>query len=414
MVALEEPVKAVPLRITPRGRPRHFPHLDGLRACLALYVLMDHVYLTIWPAGLPAGAAMGFHRVFARTMTQGRAAVDWFIVLSGFCLMMPTLTRGYRLRDGAIDFYWKRARRILPTYWIATGLCVAMCLTVVAKKTGTHWDMTLPITWQAVVSALLLTNDIIDPIRINHVFWSIAVEWRIYFLFPAILWLWRRSGGKVATATIAVSATSVSYALPHISMKLIFLQTTLSFIGLFAMGVYASYLACGVHHRHGMPFKRWLTIFASVASVMAIASHAHLLPDRLSREPVFDFLYGLAMASWLARWSMPQDSFMRSALSWSPLPAIGAFAFSLYLIHAPMIQICWQVFVRPTHLSGYPAFVMLLFVATPIAVASAYVFFLYFERPFLSSRQRQAAFEEGALEAQRVHTPADRPIIAAF
>jgi hypothetical protein len=78
----------------------HLPHLDGMRAVLALYVAVHHCYLSIWPidrgAGLP-GAAVG--RI-VNWLLFGRLAVAGFIAVSGYCLMLPVARGDGILRGG--------------------------------------------------------------------------------------------------------------------------------------------------------------------------------------------------------------------------------------------------------------------------------------------------------------------------
>ena len=83
-------------------------------------------------------------------------------------------------------------------------------------------------------------------------------------------------------------------------------------------------------------------------------------------------------------------------LQWGPLYLVGTFSYSLYLLHAPVIQIAWQLVIHPLHLSGLAGFVTLLAIAIPACIGIAWVFFLIFERPFMSSRQNCAVLDAEA------------------
>src|SRR4051794_25368043 len=77
-----ETVAADPHEISPlqnTGKP-HLAFVDGLRALAALYVVMHHIWYNA-PLTGAFGSAMDIWRF-------GRYAVDLFIVLSGFCLML--------------------------------------------------------------------------------------------------------------------------------------------------------------------------------------------------------------------------------------------------------------------------------------------------------------------------------------
>ena len=74
----------------------HLGYVDGLRGLAALYVTGCHAYLTYavlysshpqdaWSAGLLCSLSW---------LQYGRSAVAVFIVVSGYCLMLPVLRAG--------------------------------------------------------------------------------------------------------------------------------------------------------------------------------------------------------------------------------------------------------------------------------------------------------------------------------
>src|SRR5258708_40112679 len=96
-----------------------FDYLDGLRGAAALYVVLYHVYLELALSGewnrLPA-----FVRYSAGWLQFCHVSVGVFIVLSGFCLMLPVARSSDRQLPGGLGQYFvRRARRILPPYYAA-------------------------------------------------------------------------------------------------------------------------------------------------------------------------------------------------------------------------------------------------------------------------------------------------------
>src|SRR4051812_39337581 len=71
----------------PNAATDHLAFVDGLRGMAAMYVVLGHAYgyTREWldPA-LP-----GIARKLLKLIDQGHSAVAVFIVVSGFCLMMP-------------------------------------------------------------------------------------------------------------------------------------------------------------------------------------------------------------------------------------------------------------------------------------------------------------------------------------
>ena len=187
----------------------HYRYLDGLRAYLALYVLANHSFdiatknhsLTAW-------------HIPSILVSQGRFAVCYFIVLSGFCLALPTLKTGLHFSAGTADFFKRRAIRILPTYYFALLLSLILVATILGKKTETNWNMAIPVTPHDVVTHLLLIHNFFtaDFFKINYSLWTIAVEWQIYFLFPLLLTASRYFGAMISVVAAAAFSLCVEQA----------------------------------------------------------------------------------------------------------------------------------------------------------------------------------------------------------
>ena len=111
---------------TPPARLR-LNHVDGLRALAALYVVLHH----IWLDGRPEDRAHDW----GSWLRHGHFAVTLFIVLSGYCLMLPVVRGDGTLRGGIVP-YLKRARRILPPYYAALGVTILLSTFLIGHKTG--------------------------------------------------------------------------------------------------------------------------------------------------------------------------------------------------------------------------------------------------------------------------------------
>lgn len=96
------------------GRYSRLEHIDGLRALAAVYVTLHYALLYV-NDDLTAGLA----RKTRRLLLFGHYAVVQFIVLSGYCLMLPVIKHGGILAGGTWHFLLKRAWRILPPYYFA-------------------------------------------------------------------------------------------------------------------------------------------------------------------------------------------------------------------------------------------------------------------------------------------------------
>jgi peptidoglycan/LPS O-acetylase OafA/YrhL len=94
--------------------------LDGIRGLAALYVVVNHVFLRAFP-GYPRDTAP----FWAGWFVYGRFAVVVFIVLSGFSLAVAPARSGWQV-GGVGRFARRRARRILPPYYAALAISLAV------------------------------------------------------------------------------------------------------------------------------------------------------------------------------------------------------------------------------------------------------------------------------------------------
>src|SRR5579884_1165265 len=160
-----------------------------MRALAAYVVFVNHAYAQVWPPWLPA-LPPRFLSMFSYSLVAGHLSVSVFIVISGFCLTLPVCRAGGELRGGVRGFLTRRARRILPPYYGALAFCLVLIWTVIGRPTGSLWDVPIRVTPVAVAAHALLVQDLFGTGAINYVFWSIAVEWQIYFLFPLLVLSW--------------------------------------------------------------------------------------------------------------------------------------------------------------------------------------------------------------------------------
>ena len=97
-------------------------YLDGIRGLAALYVVLVHSY--DYSSALPLQPAL-LWLAMAKFVRYGMFAVVIFIVLSGYCLMLPIVRSNKRyFSGGLLEFFKRRIRRILPPYYAALVFCI--------------------------------------------------------------------------------------------------------------------------------------------------------------------------------------------------------------------------------------------------------------------------------------------------
>jgi len=364
----------VPSPSVPHQGPR-LDYLDGLRAIAALYVLLDHAIVNVYPVWQPqAEATLLANRwaPLAAALLFARYAVAVFIVLSGFCLMLPVMKRAGELSGGATRFFTKRIRRIIPPYYAAIALCALV-------MTGAHLQN---VTVSDIVRHMLLVNDIAGDDSINGAFWSIAVECHIYLVFPVLVLFAARFGlWRIAPVTVALCLAAY-----YLSYGSIAWQVSPHFLGLFALGA----LACGIAYGSQSSYVAarnlvpWHTIAAVLLVGLALLSawrHTAIWHGR-PLVGALDLLAGLTAAAVLVAASLSGRNRLRSALEWRPLVVVGGFSYSLYLIHGPILQAIR--FHNPVaQLTPPQVLAALVLAVAPLTIAAAYLFHVAFERPFM-------------------------------
>ena len=375
----------------------HIGWLDSLRALAALYVLLGHAISVAYKVG---GNFHGLSLLFAAPFRYGHSAVGLFIVLSGFSLMIPVSRKHGDLNGGAWQFFGRRAKRILPTYYSAVGLSLLLIYFFIHSKTGTSWDGAIPVTKASVWTHLMMLQDIYSRAQINPALWSISVEWRIYFLFPLLVLLFKKMGGFSVSIGMLACSVIVFLAFQHT----IFNGIMPAYFFLFTVGM----LACeiGLGHNKRLSELRdnfpWLVAICIVFLVLT----GLLLKWRANVSPYHLFLQDIAtglFSGLLLIMSQPKPNRLREILSWRPLVFIGTFAYSIYLIHYPLLQVVWQIAVRPFHKTDLSAYLILALIGMPLIVGASYLFFLAFERPFLNTKKHETTSE---LERDAALSPA--------
>lgn len=391
-------------------------YLDGLRGLAALFVVLCHtckfyqsdVGYCHWVSS-SATKIIAFADTVA--LTHGHYGVDLFIVLSGYCLMLPVARSADRkMVGGVLNYIKRRARRILPPYYAALALVIPLIAFVPGMNTPAYsfWDLSVPaLTPGIIVSHLLLVHNHSGAwlSRIDSPMWSIAVEWQIYFMFPLILLpVWRRFGMTAATVLVFALGISSYYTRSNIVGAWPWMG------GLFALGAIGALISAG----EGFPEHRWCDRFPwgkiTLGLSLAVVVWSFLQRDRWQHlraihflrqetwgsEWPMDIVVGLTVMcllislykSTIASKSVPRPLLLK-LLSMPKVVGLGLFSYSLYLIHAPTLELL-DLLSRHWKLNGTAAALLLFGVGVPLAVGVAYLFHLAFERPFMTSHMRQA------------------------
>ena len=182
---------------------RRLAYVDTLRGLAALWVFLLHIH-GYWLDNVrpPTLTADG---LLVRVMGFGGAGVDIFIVLSGFCLTLPLLRGGSMHSLDARRFFRRRAYRLLPAYYAAVVLVMALELVPALQERL----VARPLTGVDVITHLTLTFPLFSETlgSVNGSLWSISLEATLYLGFPLLLLIhrrWRMRGALLTTFAVAL------------------------------------------------------------------------------------------------------------------------------------------------------------------------------------------------------------------
>lgn len=376
-------------RTQPEKSSKRLRSIDALRGIAALGVVLYH---TVGPhpiiqRGVFNTIAVPFQYFFA----QGYVGVFLFFVISGFCIHLQWAKARATGAAYEINFksFWKRRlRRLYPPYLFALALYLAM----MASTSGLN--LTRFFVYDIVMHLLMLHN--LDPhtsYSINGVFWTLAIEEQLYLAYFGLLFLRIRWGWRTAIITCvfarvgwfflsyfayrlykigipvgeAAATHWLTWALGAISVE--------AAVGLIKIPrwcrdirVCLLALACAVALTYGLPVidqDGILHIFGSLALHPIWGIGFFVLVNNVVK----------AEEEWRARLNTPMLVRM--------MAYVGVFSYSLYLTHQLVIMVSWRFVVNV-----WPPMINAMLIVTPACVVFAWVFFRFFERPFMKAPAR--------------------------
>lgn len=332
-------------------------HIDGLRGVAVLSVVLFH-------AGLYNSAVTSAPQTpLLFLLRQGSHGVDLFFVLSGFCLAYPTLARlraNTRAKFRLAGYATRRLVRILPPYYAA----IAVFTFAGAALLGAHSALPAAMDRGALSFGGVTCQALfLDGNRqfIDQSFWTLAIEFRWYFAFPVLLWLWIRAPKSFAALAVA------AFIATGTRMK----SADALFMPVFMLGIVAAEL-----HVRAIRMPRWSFAALAAALAVAVVSTHDGGWSYMARGPY----WGVAMFCFVA--IAGSTPWLRRILAAKWLVALGSVSYGVYLIHEPVVALVERSMVPRA--GGAAGFAL----AVSAALAAGVSFSVLAERPFVDSRLR--------------------------
>ena len=335
--------------------------IDGLRALAVVPVILFHA---------------GF-----KVFSGGFVGVDVFFVISGYLITTILIEDLENKRFSIINFYERRARRILPALFSVMLACIPFA-----------WMWMLPrqmkdFSESVAAVSVFLSNMLFwkesgyfaaasEQKPLLHT-WSLAVEEQYYLLFPIFLFLaWRFGKNRVFWMIVVIATASLvlcEWGWRNEEAANFFLAPTR------AWELLAGSISAFIVQKNGVQKSNALSLIglaAIVFSIFAYGENTHF-PSLYALVPVLGVVLLVLFAE--------KETLAAKLLSTKAFVAIGLISYSAYLWHQPLFAYLRIKFGEDT---GPLSFAL----TTIISLLLAYLSWRFIETPFRNKNKISARF----------------------
>jgi peptidoglycan/LPS O-acetylase OafA/YrhL len=327
--------------------------IDGLRALAVLPVILFHA---------------GFE-----CFSGGFVGVDVFFVISGYLITTIIISEMAAGKFSIVNFYERRARRILPALFFMMLLCIPPAYLYMLPDPLENFG-------QSLVSTSLFSNNILLLITsgywdlaseykpLLHT-WSLAVEEQYYIIFPILmLLLWKLGRNAIFICFVSIIIISLYFAQVESDRDIAFYSLHTR-----AFELLLGALMCGYFLERPTNIHPLAKNIFSLTGLLMIFYSILFFDD----ETRFPSVYTLVpvIGTCLVIYFTDKTAFVHKILSNKALVSIGLVSYSAYLFHQPILS-----FLK-IYSVNLPSTIDIFF-AIAITFVLAWISYKFIESPF--------------------------------
>ena len=211
---------------------KRIPPLDGLRVIMIFLVSWYHIWQQSWLQPMIGTYSLDY------LVRSGYVWVDGTVLMSAFLLFLPyaKAMRGRGEIPEIREFYYRRARRILPSYYFIILITFfAVCLPwnlyqgngpFLVKDLATHFTFTFTFFYDTYVATPLSAAS-----------WTLAIEAQAYLLFPWIARAAIRKPAAVMTAMVLICLGFRAWCLWGLTEYNLVVNQLINFLDVYVLGM---------------------------------------------------------------------------------------------------------------------------------------------------------------------------------
>ncbi len=344
--------------------------IDGLRALAVVPVILFHAGFELFSGGF--------------------VGVDVFFVISGYLITTILIEDIENKRFSIVNFYERRARRILPALFFVILVCIPFA-----------WVFMLPSQMrdfsQSLAAVSLFASNILfwresgyfaaaaEEKPLLHT-WSLAVEEQYYVLFPIFLILaWRFGKNRVFWMIVVMAVISLMFSewgWRYAASANFYLAPAR------AWELFAGSVAAFIVQRRGVRKNNTLALIGLASIIFSIFAYDEStpFPSVYALVPVLGVVLLVLYAN--------KETLVAKLLGTKALVGVGLISYSAYLWHQPLFAFARIILIE------HPS-VLFMMSLSFASIVLAYFSWKYVEKPFrnLEAISRRNLFSVSSLFA---------------